>query len=58
MIFAWLCKLAAIMYEAPCMTTETDISFAELGLSASILTALNDLGYENHHQSNSNVFHC
>ena len=28
------------------MTTETDISFAELGLSASILTALNDLGYE------------
>ncbi|MBS7782490.1 DEAD/DEAH family ATP-dependent RNA helicase [Providencia stuartii] len=28
------------------MTTETDISFADLGLSASILTALNDLGYE------------
>ena len=28
------------------MTTETDISFAELGLSAPILAALNDLGYE------------
>ena len=28
------------------MTTETDISFVDLGLSASILTALNDLGYE------------
>ncbi|KPD04222.1 DEAD/DEAH family ATP-dependent RNA helicase [Moellerella wisconsensis] len=28
------------------MTTETDISFADLGLSASILTALSDLGYE------------
>ncbi|MEX5852698.1 DEAD/DEAH family ATP-dependent RNA helicase [Providencia huaxiensis] len=28
------------------MTTETDIYFADLGLSASILTALNDLGYE------------
>lgn len=40
------------------MTTETDISFAELGLSASILTALNDLGYENHLQSSNNVFHC
>lgn len=37
------------------MTTETDISFADLGLSASILTALSDLGYENLHQFNNNV---
>ncbi|HBC6354336.1 DEAD/DEAH family ATP-dependent RNA helicase [Proteus mirabilis] len=28
------------------MTTETDMTFADLGLSAPILTALNDLGYE------------
>ena len=28
------------------MTTETDMSFADLGLSASILNALSDLGYE------------
>ncbi|TNH43899.1 DEAD/DEAH family ATP-dependent RNA helicase [Photorhabdus luminescens] len=28
------------------MTTETEISFADLGLSASILSALEDLGYE------------
>ena len=28
------------------MSTETDMTFADLGLSAPILTALNDLGYE------------
>ena len=28
------------------MTTETEISFADIGLSADILTALDDLGYE------------
>ncbi len=28
------------------MTTETEISFADLGLSAPILSALEDLGYE------------
>ena len=43
------------------MTTETEISFADIGLSADILTALDDLGYEkpspiqqypfNHHYS-------
>ncbi len=27
-------------------TEETDMTFADLGLSAPILTALNDLGYE------------
>ncbi len=39
------------------MTTELETSFADLGLSAPILSALTDLGYENHLLSSWNVFH-
>ena len=38
------------------MTTEFETSFADLGLSAPIISALNDLGYENHLRSGLSVF--
>ena len=36
---------------------EFETTFADLGLKAPILEALNDLGYENHLRSGQNVSH-